>query len=190
MSNIVAYNIKKLQIESHDQVTQTVIQDFSRTILYKKDSVFLISIDDTLHRMTLKKINEYKAEWVRGNIYPEIIAVSISAYQNKFFLDTTIDVSVQTRFIPSRCIERNGKIFIWYDKYYTLTNNAIKILDKYHRLRRGGPNDAEDYHFIIDDSLQAADYYFCRSNLYVYKRAITNKAIGYYEPPNITCEPK
>jgi hypothetical protein len=188
MGNFVPHRIKKLQIESYDQVRQTAIQDFSRTRLYKKDSAFLISVDDTLHRMTLNKIDVHHYEWVGGTIYPDIIDVSISAYQNKFFLDTTIDVSAQTKYIPSRCIELNGKLFFWYDKHYTLTNNAIKILGKYHLLRHGGPNDAEDFHSSIDDAAQAADYFFCRSNLHVYKRVITNKAIGYYDPPNVKCK--
>jgi len=188
MVGIVPLDVRNADIPNYDQVRQTAIQNFAKTKLFKKDSVFLISMDDTLHQMTLKKINEHEADWVRGNIYPGIIAVTISAYQNKFFLDTTIDVSAQTRYIPSRCIELNSKLLFWYDKYYTLTNTAIKILDKYHLLRRGGPNDAEDMHFVIDDGLKACDYYFCRSNLNVYKRVITNKAIGYYEPPNVKCK--
>ena len=187
MCDIIPHNTEKLQIESHVLVRETAMQDFLKTKLYKNDSVFLISFYDTLHRMELKKIDERTYKWARGKTYPKIIAVGIHPYQNKFFLDTTVDISVQTTFIPSRCIELNGKLFFWFDKYNQLTNNAIKILDKHHRLRRGGPNDANEYHLVIDDSLQGIDYYFCRSNLNIYKKVIADKAMGYYNPPNINC---
>jgi len=190
ISAVISSNAGSISARSYDQARQIAIQDFSKTRLYKKDSVFLISVGDTFHRMTLKRINEHEADWVLGNIYPELITVDIGPYSpNKFFLDTTVDISAQTRFIPSRWIEQNGKLFFWYDKHYTLTNNTIKILDKYQLLRRGGPNDLERYSFVIDDAAQGAQYYFCRSNLNVYKRVITSVGLGYYDPPNIRCNP-
>jgi hypothetical protein len=185
--NIVPPTIKKLQIENHDQVRQIAILDFSKTKLCKMDSVFYVSLYDTLHRMALKKTDEHHYKWAVGNSYPEIIAVNIDASRNKFVLDTTADISVQT-VIPSRCIELNGKLFYWRDKHYPLTNNTIKILDKYHCLRRGGHSDTELDNFKLDDAMKAANYYFCRNNLSIYKRVISNKAIGYYDPPDITCK--
>jgi hypothetical protein len=174
-------------MENNSQARQIAIQDFSKTKLCKMDSVFYVSLYDTLHRAALKRIGRQSYESVNGQTYPEIIAVEIVAERNKFLLDTMVDISVQTR-IPSRCIEFKGKLFYWRDKHYPLTNNTIKILDKYHCLRRGGTSDAKLHDFKIDDSIQAIDYYFCRSKLSVYKRVITNTSIGYYDPPNIKCK--
>ncbi|MEO6630363.1 MAG: hypothetical protein ABIN13_01535 [Mucilaginibacter sp.] len=90
------------------------------------------------------------------------------------------------RGIPSRFIEQNEKLFIWRDEHFQLTDGTINILDKYHLIRRGGPGD-----WISgggDESKKGADYYFCRSNLTVYKKKITNRAIGCYEPPNVNCK--
>jgi hypothetical protein len=121
----------------------------------------------------------------RGQAYPNIIAVNIFGVQTKYFLDTTANLKHQ-KGIPSRFIEQNGKLFIWYDERFHLTDSTINILEKYNRIRRGGP-----YDWIStggDDSKKGADYYFCRRNLTVYKKKITNRAIGYYEPPTVNCK--
>jgi hypothetical protein len=186
--NIVPHSLKRLQIENLDQVRETAVQDFSRTTLCERDSVFLISFYDTVHRMKLEKIKEHYYKWVDGKVYPGVIAVDIGAYPNKFFLDTTVNVSRQNKTIPSRCIEMKGKLFFWYDKYYPLSINTINLLDKYHHLMRGATRNADDYTFVIDESIQSTAYYFCRSNLDIYKKIITNKAIGYYDLPNIGCK--
>ncbi|HTE00049.1 MAG TPA: hypothetical protein VK668_12225 [Mucilaginibacter sp.] len=153
----------------------------------KGNSFFYISFYDTVSKLKLKKIKDNNYKWVRGKVYPDIIAVNILPDSNRFFLDTTI-ATAQNKGVPSQCIEQNGKLFFWYDKQYPLTNNTIKLLDKYHRLWRGASINAEDHPFAINELAQSIQYYFCKSNLSVFKKVITNRAIGAYEPPNVTCK--
>lgn len=186
-ANAQDHQTQSLEIQGHGRVIQTAIRDFSKTKLFRKDSVFIIELYDTLYHVAYDTIskNNYKSK--RGRAYPNIIAVDILGWPYKHFLDTTIDLYNQKE-IPSRFVEQNGKLFIWRDKHYQLTGSTIKMLDKYHLIGRGGHDDW--YKFIpgTDDAKQGAQYYFCRSDLSVYKKKITSIAIGYYDPPNITCK--
>jgi hypothetical protein len=186
---IAPHNEGKIQNEDYKQVRLIAIQDFSKTKLFKVDSVFYVSLYDTLHRVALKKIGKGNYKSVIGQAYPKIIAVETGSTPFKFFLDTTIKMDVQNKKIPSRFFEKDGRVFLWSDKYYPLTDSAVKVLDKFHLIVRKRKNDLDKlWDFETDDSKQGTDYYFCRSNLSVYKRVITNVAIGYYNPPHITCK--
>jgi hypothetical protein len=173
--------------ELHDQVRQIAIKDFSKTKLYRMDSVFHVSVYDTVHREVLQKINENHYKWVPGKAYNDIIAVDILGSRNKIFLDTSINISTQTA-VQSRYIEQNGKLFIWWDSKNLLTNSTVQIMDKYHLIQRGKGNDWMLVGNEIDESKQGVTYYFCRNNLSVYKKVITSRATGSYEPPKINCK--
>lgn len=178
---------QEIQIQAHDQIRQNAVKDFSKTKLFKKRSFFYISFCDTVCRMKLEKPDDSHYKWVRAKVYNDLIAINILPDSNMFFLDTTITIT-QNKGIPSRCIEQDGKLFFWYDDQYSLTNSTIKLFDKYHLLWRGAPVNAEDHPFAIDDSAEAAEYYFCKSNLFIFKRVITSRAIGAYDPPEIVCK--
>jgi len=38
-----------------------------------------------------------------------------------------------------------------------------------------------------DDAKKGVDYYFCKSNLKIYKRVNTTYALGYYDVPKLNC---
>jgi len=175
------------KMQEPDQAVQIAIHDFSKTKLFKKDSVFVVTLYDTLYHVAYDTISKNNYRSKRGRAYPNIIAVDILGYPYKYFLDTTVDLNNQ-KGIPSRFIEKNGKLFIGWGTHDRLTDSTIKLLDKYNLIGRSGHDDW--YKFIpgIDDAKQAAQYYFCRSNLYLYKKKITSAAIGYYDPPTLTCE--
>jgi hypothetical protein len=136
-----------------------------------------------------QRIDSINIKSVRGKAYPEIIAVNIVSTPFKFLFDTTARMDMQNRVIPTRVIEKDGRLFIWNDDHYTLTDSTLKILNKFHLVERGTKRDLDRFLiFGTDDSKRGATYYFCRSNLSVYKRVITNVAIGYYNPPHITCK--
>jgi len=176
------------ELQEYDQARVIAIKDFSKTKLYKMDSVFYVNLYDTLYRVAYDTISKNNYVSRRGQAYPDIIAVDILGENNKYFLDTTVNLNHQ-KGIPSRFIEQNGRLFIWRDKHFQLTDSTIRVLDKYHCIGRGGPRDGVYFLFQgVDDSKKAAQYYFCRSNLTVYKRKITNMATGYYEPPNVKCK--
>ena len=173
------------ELQVYDKTRISAIRYFSKTKLYKIDSVFIITLYDTLHRVAIDTISKNHYVSRRGQAYPNIIAVNVFGVNTKYFFDTTVNLNHQ-KGIPSRFIEQNGKLFIWRDEDFQLTDSTINVLDKYHRISRGGPGD-----WISgggDELKQGADYYFCRSNLTVYKKKITNRAIGHYEPPTVNCK--
>jgi hypothetical protein len=176
-----------IEMKGYNQARLNAIQDFSKTKLFKKDTVFYISFYDTLHRVGTKKIGQNNYKSVAAKAYPNIIAVNILGYPNKCFFDTTVSLSNQ-KAIPSRFIENNGKVFIWWDKNCPLTDSTIKVLDRYHLIARGGHNDWVKFIPGTDDSKQGIDYFFCRSNLSISKKKITSIAIGYYAPPKLKCQ--
>lgn len=172
-----------------DQVRETAIQDFSKTKLFKMDSVFDVTVYDTLNRIGEQRIDKQNVKTVVDKTYTEIVAVDIGATPFKFLLDTDLKVQAQNKWIPSRVFEKDGRLFLWRDKNFPLTDSTIKILDRFHLVVRGSKRDY--YRFLdfgFDDSKRAAHYFFCRKNPSVHKRVITNKGMGYYDPPNISCK--
>jgi hypothetical protein len=177
------------QILSNNEARQIAIQDFSKNKLFTMDSVFSVKVFDTLHRATLKKISDRNYAWVNGKAYPEIIALNIVASSLRYFLDTTEKTASLSKNIPSGVFEKDGRVFLWWDDKLPLTEDALKVLDKFHLVQRGGKKDFDRFsEFRTINSTRAVDYYFCRNNISVYKRLITGTAIGHYEPPNITCK--
>lgn len=182
-------NIANIRTDTLDQARQTAMLDFSKTKLFKLDSVFDVTSYDTLHRIAEQPIGPGKFKGVIVKTYADVIAVDITAIPFRWLLDTTERIDIQNRTIPSRVYEKDGRLFLWWDKHSPLTDSTLKILNKFHLVERGTKKDINKFlDFGTDDTKQGADYYFCRNNLSVYKRVITNKAIGYYDPPNIMCK--
>lgn len=172
----------------YDQARQIAIEDFSKTRLFRADTVFYVTLYDTLHRIDSKRIDEHHYKAVIGKAYPDIVAVDIFGGAMKYVIDTTVSLDKQSKAIPTRVTEKNGKLFIWRSNGYPLTDSAIKILTKYHLIIRGNKGDL--YKFldsVTDDAKKSGQYYFCRNNLSIYKRVITNIAIGNYDPPDVSC---
>ena len=170
------------------EVIQNAILDFSNTTnLYKKDSVFSISYQDTLYKMTLEELDDGTSKWVRDGIYEGVTAVSISANDNKFLLSSDTKIGSKGK-LPSRFIEKEGRVFFWWDDDYLLTKEALAVFKKYNLLQddEGGLITVSD--FAIDDAQKGAHYYFCEDNISKYKRIITNKGMGYYDPPSLNCK--
>lgn len=167
---------------------QNAILDFSNASrLYKKDSVFHVSFQDTLYRMTLNKLDDRNYQWVNGQSYNEIVTVSIGTDYNQFLLTENTKVGSKGE-LPSRFIEKDGKLFYWWDDNYLLTKEALSVYEKYDLLQddEGGVITFPD--FTVNDAQKGAHYYFCRNDLSKYKKVITNKGIGYYDPPKLNCK--
>lgn len=103
---------------------------------------------------------------------------------------------VPRTYFPNRYVEKKGKLFLWNDGITLLQKDILEIMDKYKILdsidvkKELGllPKDYSDERVLIMDSrLKAVNYYICKSNIRKYKKVITNKAVGYYEPPKLEC---
>lgn len=127
--------VEELQV--YNQARVSAIRDFLKTKLCRIDSVFIVTLYDTFHRVAIDTISKNHYVSRRGQSYPNIIAVNIFGVDTKYLLDTTVNLNHQ-RGIPSHFIEQNGKLFIWRDEHFQLADSTINVFDKYHLIRRGG----------------------------------------------------
>jgi len=182
---------KKPMVRSGDrnEAIQNATLDFSNTRLFGRDVAFSISFSDSVFRLELKSLDSinYNYRWQRGKMYEGIVAVSISANNgNKFLLGASAKVGSRGK-LPSRFIEKGGKLFYWWDDDCALTEEALAVLNKYHLLQDDGGGKILFLERTINDALKGATYYFCRDDLSKHKRVITNIAIGYYNAPKLNC---
>jgi len=162
-----------------NKVIKNAILDFSNSCsIYKKDSVFMISYNKNLVKMVLKKVDNKNQEWVESETNFNISTVNISPNYNKLFVDNKEN-------LPSMCIEKNGKLFYWWEENQSTSEDVINKLKKYN-IATNDMISALDSG--VDDSQKSAHYYFCKSDLSNYNRIITNKALGYYESPSMDCK--
>lgn len=149
-----------------NEVIQNAILDFSKTTkLYKRDTVFSVSAGED----------------------KDLLIVRVGKNSTKLLLTADTKAGVKNKLLPSRFIEKEGKLFFWWDDDYPLTEEAIAVFHKYNLFQndQGGVITVPD--FTTDDTQKAAHYYFCRNDLTRYKKVITNIGIGYYDPPKLEC---
>jgi hypothetical protein len=157
--------------DSQDDAIQISILDFSTVHkLYKKDSVFSVDIKGLVSNKDLMVVG------IRKN--------------NRKLLVTKDAKAGSTGKLPSRYFEKDGKLFFWWDDNYPLTEDALAIFNKFNLLQDDKNGAIKIPDFIIDDAQKAAHYYFCKNDIGSYKRIITNKGMGYYEPPSLVCSNK
>lgn len=163
-------SFKKELIKSggRNEVIQNAILIFSKTTrLYKRDTVFS----------------------VRTGEDKEILIVRVGKNSTKLLLTTDTEPGSKNKLLPSRFVEKDGKLFFWWDNDYPLTEEAIAVFHKYNLFQDDDGGVITVPNFTNDDAQKAAHYYFCKNDLTKYKEVITNKGIGYYDPPKLTCNP-
>jgi hypothetical protein len=152
----------------YEDAIQIAISDFSTiSKLYKNDSVFSVGISGLIN-------------------YENIIVVGVRKNNRKLLLTNDAIVG-STKKLPSRYIEKDGKLFFWWDDSCPLTEDALSVYRKYNLLQddQGGIIKLPDS--IIDDAQKAAHYYFCKEDVSKHKKVITNIGIGFYDPPSLKC---
>ena len=197
-------SLKKSMITTGSDLKETAIHnailDFSkRCDLFKKDSVFHVTFEDSVfHKAVLVQVYEknYTHAWKRGSLYDGIVKVGILAHRvnsscdeccDKFLYTAQTTVGSKGTPLPSRYIEKNGKLFYWQDNDYALTEEMLAILWKYNLLCDDTDGMIGIPTYTIDDRLKGAHYYLCKNDLSKYKRIVTWIASGYYELPKLKC---
>lgn len=188
-----------------DIAMQNAIMNFSTNCnLFKRDSIFDVSFEDSVFNEGVwvrinEKIHEHGATHIRkrGLLYDGIVTVTISAHRicmecdectDKFLYTAKTTVGSKGSSLPTRYIEKDGKLFYWWDDDYPLTEEMLTILWKYNLICDDTVGLIGIPDFSTDDSQKAAHYYFCKNDLSKYKRIITNIATGYYKPPKLKCK--
>jgi len=158
------------QGEKPKNVIQIAIEDFStRCRLAKEDSIFGVTL------WNLPKDGRFK----------DFVVVSIMRYNEKVILGPEAIIG-STGKVESRIYEKDGKLFLWRDDNYPLTQETLETFRK-HNLIETDSIKMKYPDYPRDDSQKGADYFFCKDNLAVYKRVITNRGMGFYEPPVLKC---
>ena len=121
------------------------------------------------------------------DIREDIISFTISSSDYKIYI-TPIDTIGSTR-LPIKYIVKEKKLFYWYDSDYSLTKETINALSQFNVF------DFVDHTDLvallggyIDEKAKGAHYYFCKNDLANYKRIMTNRAMGLYNPPKLKCK--
>jgi len=171
------------------EVAQNAILDFSNTSgLYKKDSVFSVWVHEPLYKMLLEETNDGNGRWIEGKPYQGMIAVSVGANYNKILLTDSTKVGYKGVKIPTRYVEKDNKLFYWWDEDYPLTQETLTVFKKYNLLVENDLDGVIEYYdFKIDDAQKGVHYYFCKNDLTNYKKVTTNKGIGFYDAPTLNC---
>jgi hypothetical protein len=174
-----------------DAVIRNSILDFSSSCkLYKKDSIFSVSFVDSVYTLALDSevSRRYKDKY-----YDDLVCVSIIAHRidtmcegccNKFLYTAQTTVGSKGK-LPSRYIEKDRKLFFWWDDDFPLSEKMISILWKYNLLCDDTAGLIGIPEFTINDKQKGASYYFSKYNLSKYKRVVTNIGYGYYKPPKL-----
>ena len=158
MSVIAIYTASSQDIDSIKCVaTEIAIEDFLRCRLSKKGNVFEVG------------------DWNQPNREEQlrICILRVIEDEEKFVVDPTIGFLRRPSY--RRCLERDGKLFIWRSD--TMTQKDFDLLEKYGMLYYA--KDSDDYEMKVweylpnnHDDIEAAQYFFCTSNPKHYKRRI------------------
>jgi len=177
-----------------DVAINNAILDFSNSCkLFKSDLVFSVSFEDTVF---LLAFDRKASRWYREKFYEDMALVSISAHRigndcgeccDKFLYTEKTTVGSKGT-LPSRYIEKDEKLFFWWDDDYPLTEEMLAILWKYNLLCDDTKGLIVLPDFTTNDRLKGAHYYFCKNDLSKFKRIITSIANGYYKPPKLKCK--
>ena len=172
--------------------------------IYKDDSVFHVTFTDSIFRLVFWETPQPNKErishkWVRGTFYDNLNTVSISGSSDfQYFLTSDIKAGKKAKIIPTHFIEIDGKLFLWNDDDYPITEELLDALHRYNLfvdydtfLKNEGLPD--DIGIIIldnpvDDSKKGINYFFCKNNLTIYKKVISSSALGYFDIPKIKCK--
>lgn len=153
--------------KTDDAVKNAVIDFLNSDRLSKKDTVFSIEV---------KEIDK------------NVLGISILGYPDRLLPSSRNRIGTNFPNFPTRYIEKNGKLFYWYDSQKTIDVDLISVLNKYHRIDSLNVNGLVGIPArLTGDSKKAAHYYFCISNLRNYKKIHTSIGLDSYPPPNLNC---
>ncbi len=123
------------------------------------------------------------------NVSDDIIAITIFGTNNKITPLPETKIGNTTNTVPTQFLEKNGKLFYWYDDKKILKKDIIDIFSKYKII------DSMNVIGIVgipeytrDELKKGVDYYFCKKNLKKYKKVKTNRGFGYYQRPSLNCD--
>ena len=109
--------LQKETYQTEDFINVAISDFVSKCSLFKKDSVFKISVEDTLVELSFQS---EQSRWILDTVYQNILVVNVFGLINKvwYFSDAVIGSKGK---LPSRYVIVKGKLFFWQDDNYPLT---------------------------------------------------------------------
>lgn len=135
--------------------------------MFKKHDAFLVLLEDVKGGMT---------------------AVSIGPSQSKILINDQI-VSGENNFVPTMTEQVGDKLFYWRDTLHSFNQATLDVFYKYDLVEFDSTGLQVMPSHRIDESQKAIHYYFCQNDHSYYRKVKTNTAIGWYNPPKLTCPP-
>lgn len=153
---------------NQNDAVQNAIIDFLHTErLSKKDRIFSVNVD---------------------TLSDKIIGISIIGFEDKLVLHPENKIGTSHPYFPTKYLEKENKLFYWYDPESKITEELMLILSKYNKIDSSYVHGNYEFTIIFDDKKKGVDYYFCMNNLLTYKKVRTTVAIGWYDPPKLKCD--
>ena len=183
----VRYSPIETGADLQETAIRIAIADFSNTCrLFKKDSVFCVDYNDSVFEKATLVVGTFNdghtLQWKRGDLLDGMACVEIGAasYYQHYYSEDPEDANSH---LPTKYVIVRGKLFYWRDEKHEVTEDIIGVLWRYNVLQ----SESIIPDFFEDENAKGAHYFFCKKNLSKYKRVVTNKALGYYSPPRVTC---
>lgn len=164
------------------------ISNFLEEELIESDTVFYITVESPVVYLEVKDSNGTQ-KFLPKKKYEEIVGVSIIPYKGRYPILSSDYNKFSEYKIASRYIEKNERLFYWDDKDKPVGQDIVSAFEKY------GLIYYVDHSYELLPEVQqglkdegGVNYYFCKSDLRIYKKDTSNEAMGYYKPPKINCE--
>jgi hypothetical protein len=157
---------------NYNDAIQNAVVDFLHSgSLRKQDSVFSVDV---------KRFGD------------TLLGVSIIGSEAKLCPNEKDKIGSNLTTFPNCFLDRNGKLFFWYDPAGKITVEFVKALSKYKQVDSTNVNGFVRYpdYGPNDDAKQSMHYYFCKCDLRRYKKIRSIVNMGYYKPPELKCSCK
>ncbi|RNC85964.1 MAG: hypothetical protein ED557_04135 [Balneola sp.] len=139
---------------------------------------------------TAKKYNDYEIFSINIkylNNYDGLMLVLIRENYT-YLLKTRESVPGNTKSrLPTRFIDKDDKLFFWWDDDYPLTAEALAVYEKYDILQddENGMITLPDKDYEVKFSDTEVRYFFCKNDLTKYKKVVTDE--GFINRPKLNC---
>lgn len=146
-----------------------------------------------------RKGKPFNVFWISNQVHDQYIFAIFPYSQGYLSLKVQDSLGkVPVSNFPNNYIIKGEKLFLWKDSLTPLNKEILNVIKKYGILdstdvkKKLGvlSDDFEDTRMVIIDHRDKGGwhYYVCKKNIEKFKKVKTNIAIGYYQPPILTCK--
>lgn len=151
---------------ANDAINNAITDFIHTSKLYKQDTVFNLKITNKDSELIVGIMGKINKLFIKSN--------------NK--IGTNSDPTFPTNFVI-----KNGKLFLWYDPNKTISRELRSVLIQYNHLDSVWMKEYDIPPYVVDDGKKGVLYYFCKTNLSIYKKTASNTIRRHYKIPKLDC---